>query len=122
MKLKNLSATTLLMLLTAAFCAASGQVLLKIGASGHSTLRDFLNPAILTGVALYCLSSIVWIMTLSRAPLILVYPFTVLTFVLVYVAAIVLLNERYTISGIVGTVIVLLGLYLMFVGQEPPTR
>jgi drug/metabolite transporter (DMT)-like permease len=101
------------LLLLSALSAAGGQTLFRLGANGRTALSEFLNWAILTGIALYGVSTLLWIYALSRLPLKNVYPFTALTFVLVYGAAVLVLGERPTWRGFVGIGIVLAGLYFV---------
>ncbi len=98
------------LLLTAALCAAAGQILFKLGATNRTTFLAFVNPQILGGGALYFLGAALWVVALSKLPLSVAYPFTVLTFVLVYLASIFLLGERPTPGGIFGVALVLGGL------------
>lgn len=100
-----------LMLLASAVCAAAGQMLFRVGAAGRQSLIEFVNPALLGGLGLYAASTLLWVFALSRLPLRSVYPFTALTFVLVYAGAILLLGEKPSWRGIVGVLIVLAGLY-----------
>lgn len=93
--------------------AAAGQVLLKVGVSGATTLAGFINLRVLAGLACYVLGTVLWLVALSRMPLSRVYPFTILTFVIVYLAAITLLGERLTAPLVTGVVLVLSGLVII---------
>jgi undecaprenyl phosphate-alpha-L-ara4N flippase subunit ArnE len=101
-------------LLASAVFAAAGQVLFKLGAADRTSLRDFINLQLAGGGALYFLGAVLWIAALSKAPLSVAYPFTALTFVLVYLASVFLLGERPPIGAIAGVIIVLCGLGLIF--------
>jgi drug/metabolite transporter (DMT)-like permease len=105
--------TVIAALMGGAICAAAGQFLFAAGARGRTQLLSFLNISIVAGLGLYALSTVFWIYSLSRAQLVQVYPFTVLTFVLVYLSAILLLGERLTVLGLCGIMLVLVGLYLL---------
>lgn len=107
-----------LLLLLSALAAAAGQVLFRIGAQGRTALIQFINWPLLAGLGLYGLSTLLWIYALSRLPLKNVYPFTALTFVLVYVAAIAILGERPSWRGFVGIAIVLCGLYFIVTDRQ----
>jgi len=102
-----------LILLSATVMAAAGQVLFKLGATGRQSLQDMLNPTVAAGLAAYGVGTVAWIYALSRLPLRVVYPYTALTFVLVYLAAVILLDERLDIRGAAGVACVLVGLYLL---------
>lgn len=93
--------------------AAAGQILFKIGATNGTSLRDFINPSIGFGLAAYAMGTVLWIVALSRLPLRVAYPFTALTFILVYFASILLLGEKFSVRGVVGTLLVLGGLSLI---------
>lgn len=96
-----------------AIAAAGGQLLFAVGARGRTDLLSYFNLWILLGLGLYVVGATFWIYSLSRAALIQVYPFTVLTFAIVYLSSILLLGERPTLSGICGVALVLGGLFLL---------
>jgi drug/metabolite transporter (DMT)-like permease len=98
------------LLLAAAVFAAAGQVLFKLGATNRVSLAAFINPQIIGGGVLYFLGAVLWVGALSKAPLSVAYPFTVLTFVLVYLASVFLLGERPTLGALFGVALVLGGL------------
>ena len=103
----------MLLLLAGTVCAAAGQVLFKIGASGRDALSAFLNVWVLTGMLAYGLGTLLWIYALSRVRLTVAYPFTALTFVLVYLFGILILHEPTTAKALVGVALVLGGLFLI---------
>lgn len=102
-----------LFLVAGTLLAACGQVLLKFGATGRTSLQSFLNGWTASGLVCYALGTIAWIYALSKAPLTLVYPFTALTFVFVYGAGVILFGETTSVKALVGIGLVLAGLYLV---------
>lgn len=104
---------SILLLLAASLAAACGQLLLKVGAQHKSHAVEFLNAPIATGLALYLCGTILWIYVLSKEKLVVVYAFTALTFVLVYLGAVLTLGETLTLKAGGGVVLVLAGLYLL---------
>lgn len=98
-----------------ALSAATGQIFFKLGATGASALMDFVNVRIITGLALYGASTVMWIAALSKLPLSRVYPFTVLTFVIVYIASFVVLREPLSMPLMIGAALVLAGLVVITV-------
>jgi len=104
--------TVLILLLVSTLCAAIGQLLFKVGATGRESILSFLNTWIVSGLILYGLGTLLWIFALSRVPLIVVYPFTALTFVLVYLGGVLVLGEHASLQAILGVLLVLGGLYL----------
>lgn len=93
--------------------AAFGQIAFKLGATGRETLWAFLNGWILVGLASYGIGTALWIFALSKASLTVVYPFTALTFVLVYFAGVLVLGEPTSAKQLFGVGFVLVGLYLI---------
>lgn len=104
---------TVWLLTLAAFSAASGQLLFRVGAKGRLNWVDFLNAPIFGGLVLYAVGTALWIYALSFEKLVNVYAFTALTFVLVYLGGAVLLHERVTMLAGIGICAVLGGLYLI---------
>ena len=96
-----------------AILAALGQVSFKWGATGRIGVADFINPGIALGLLLYLAGTLSWIRALAEVPLTTLYPFTALTYVLVNLLALAVLGEQLTGRGIAGTVLVLLGLFLV---------
>jgi len=86
-------------LLLISVCAAtSGQILFKKGVfvTGEITLKEsvigelfklIFNPFVFSGLVLYILSTIVWLIALSKTNLSFVYPFAALIFILVMLSA-----------------------------------
>ena len=102
-----------LALVSGAICAAGDQLLFAIGARGRTWVLSFVNIWIISGCACYAVGTVFWIYSLSRAQLIQVYPFTVLTFALIYLSAIVMLGERPCLVGLEGVTLVLAGLFML---------
>ena len=105
-----------LLLITGTLCAAAGQVFFKLGAAGRGTAADFVNAWIASGLLFYGLGTVLWVYSLSRAKLTSVYPYTALTFVLVYAAGVLLLGEPASVRAALGITLVLAGLFLVTTG------
>lgn len=95
--------------------AAAGQVALKVGADGRKALIEFFNAWIVLGLVCYAIGTLLWIFSLSRVGLTVVYPFTALTFVLVYLAGIVAFGEHVGLVQWLGVALILAGLYCVVV-------
>ncbi|MGP8473952.1 EamA family transporter [Burkholderia sp. PR2] len=65
------------------------------------------------GLLCYGAGTVLWIFALSKAGLTVVYPFTVLTFVLVFLAGILFFGERVSYAQWGGVAMILGGLYLI---------
>jgi multidrug transporter EmrE-like cation transporter len=102
-----------LALMVGAMAAAAGQVLLKLGADGQSAVLGLLNARVISGLALYTFSSVTWIVALTRLPLHVVYPFTILTLALVFAGSIVFLGERPSVLVMSGWGVVCVGVAIV---------
>ena len=104
---------SVILLTLAAFSAAGGQLLFKVGARGREHWLEFINLPIISGLVLYGVGTLIWIYALSFEKLVNVYAFTALTFVLVYVGGVMIIGERISMVGAFGILLVLGGLYLI---------
>lgn len=114
----SLPLLTLIALLGGAVLAAIGTLMLKAGASGRTEIVQFLNPQIIFGLALYGFGSMLWIYSMSKEPLSVVYPFTALSFVLVLGGAIVFQGERPSPINLLGAAVVIAGIGLILWGRR----
>lgn len=100
-------------LLAGSVSAAIGQMFFKQGSAGRVSLLEFVNVWIVGGLTFYAVGTLLWIYALSKARLTLVYPYTAVTFVIVYVAGALLFNEPVPGRAIVGIGLILFGLLLI---------
>jgi len=108
----------LIFVLASSSClAALGQLFLKLGAERISNPFHWVNHHVLVGLAFYAAGLVLWLYGLSRAPLYVVYPFAMLTFVLVGLLAIFVLGERPHFAALVGWAIILFGIAFVFFGS-----
>ncbi len=103
----------LLVLLLSVVCAAAGQLLLKAGTKGAEKLQDFFNPLLAGGFTLYIIGAVLWVYTLSKLPLSLVYPFTALTLVLVMIGAVFLFGETLKPLSILAMGLICTGIFCL---------
>jgi drug/metabolite transporter (DMT)-like permease len=104
-------------LVASACVAAVGQLLLKIGATKLSGSGAWLNVQLVAGLAFYAVGVVLWLFGLSRAPLHTVYPFAILTFVLVGALAVVVLGERPSLLSLLGWCLICGGIALAYAGS-----
>jgi len=103
----------MLILLAGTVFAAGGQALFKVGASGRETISAFFNYWLFFGLVAYAIGTLLWIYALSKTRLTVVYPFTALTFVLVYMIGVFVFQEPTTGKALVGVALILAGLFLI---------
>jgi len=82
-------------------------------------LTDVVVPLVI-GLACYGSSVFCWLRTLSGLPLSVAYPSLALSYLLVYVCAVVLpvFDESFNITRLLGIVLVMAGVYLVSLGSD----
>lgn len=94
----------------------SGQILFKIGLQRSGGLvwsKIAVSPAILSGLALYGIATLLWFAVLSRLPLSVAYPMQSLAYIFAMFAAYYLFGETLTPTKIAGVAVILAGVYLL---------
>lgn len=111
--------SAVVILVASAVLAAFGQIMLKLGATrGGGLVGALMQPAVIVGLGAYGLSLLLWLKALSAAPLHIVYPFTMLTFVLVGLAALIVLGERPNAMTFAGWGVICLGIAIVYLGAR----
>lgn len=86
----------------------------QLAALNFTTLSTvLLNPYVLLGFVMYALSTIFWLIALSKKELSFVYPFISLTYVLVLVLSSLVLKEDIGLNKIAGTLAIIIGLIII---------
>ena len=112
-----------LLLILSVASASAGQVLFKKGVlmTGEITLKDsvvgellrlIFQPVVFSGLALYVISTVLWLMALSKTTLNFAYPFTALTFALVMLSARFIFQEPIPTWRYVGILLICLGIFV----------
>jgi drug/metabolite transporter (DMT)-like permease len=106
-----------------------GQILFKHGMNmiGRiSSMQDaigkltqaFLNPYILSGIAIYGFTTLVWLVILSRVKLSIAYPMLSSGYVLSILFSWMLFKESIPKVRIIGALIICIGVYLVTQGES----
>ena len=124
-----MSLSNFAVLLFAVALAASGQVLLKHGMTrsaasakerGTSLAENAIgNGWVWLGLALFGISAVAWMLTLSRVPLNIAYPFNALGYLAILAASVLVLHERANAWTMLGSGMVVCGL-IVVVTLSPP--
>jgi drug/metabolite transporter (DMT)-like permease len=102
--------------------AAIGQVSWKLGMNQAGPMAAMnlayissvlLNPYVLLGFMMYGLSTVFWLIALSKKDLSFVYPFISLTYILVLALSSLVLKESIGIGKIAGTLAIIVGLIII---------
>ena len=118
-----MSLSSFVVLLFAVALAASGQVILKHGmtrsaanAKEHSTslAENAIGSGwVWLGLALFGISALAWMLTLSRVPLNVAYPFNALGYLAILAASVLVLHEKANAWTVLGSVMVVCGLIVV---------
>jgi len=111
------------LLLMSVISAVAGQVLFKKGVliTGQITFKESMageliklifNPIVFSGLILYSVSAVLWLVALSKTTLNFAYPFTALTFGLVMLSSRVIFLEHIPPLRYLGIVLICLGLFV----------
>ncbi len=106
-----------------------GQILFKHGMNtvGRvNNIRDalgkltqaFLNPYILSGIAIYGFTTLIWLVILSRVKLSIAYPMLSFGYVLSILFSWMLFKESIPKVRIMGALIICIGVYLVAQGES----
>lgn len=100
---------------------AVGQLILKAGMNslgkvqltGETLLHMATNPLLIVGIAIFLVSTVLWLLALSKADLSFAYPFLSLTYMAVLVGGAVLFHEQVTLTRVVGFAIIVAGVVIV---------
>ena len=103
--------------------AVAGQLLMKRGMMSFGTfpvsqllvkvIPMFLNPWVFIGFVCFGLSSIFWLVVLSRMPLSLVYPMVSVAYVIVAMLSMIFFKENVSLVRWGGIAVIVLGVFLI---------
>lgn len=121
-----MKADLLFLILCSVALSALAQLLLKLGMSNPhiqqavergSSLSALWaaasNAKVIAGLGLYALGAVLWLLVLAKSDLSFAYPFVGLGFIITMTFGVWILHEPVGISRSVGTVLVLMGVYLV---------
>lgn len=120
-----MSNTSLALILSGVLLNAIAQLLLKAGtnAIGHFTfhasnlipvgLKVALQPYILSGLACYGISLVLWIMALSRVPVSIAYPMLSIGYILNAIVAHFWFGEALVLQKMLGIGFIIIGVVLI---------
>lgn len=112
-----------IMLAVSVCLAAAGQVFMKQGMRmiGVFPAKEILtrlitivfNPFVFSGLFLFGISAVIWLVVLSRLELSFVYPMVSVAYVIVAIASLLLLGEKVTAIRWLGILTICLGVFFI---------
>ena len=111
--------SSILLILVSSFVGSFGAVFLKLGAEHmHGSLaRIFTNYWLATGVVLYLLSSVFYIMGVSQGQVTVLYPMVSLGYMWAMVWARIFFKESFTMFKVGGLLMIVVGVALINLGN-----
>jgi multidrug transporter EmrE-like cation transporter len=101
-------------LVAAILFGIAGQITLKSGAIGASTLAaQFLNPLTMVGIAIYFIAAVCYIIALNKIPVSVAFPSVAASYAIVAVLAHLLWNEPFGWAQLGGIVLIGSGIILI---------
>ncbi|MBZ0288289.1 MAG: multidrug resistance protein [Anaerolineae bacterium] len=113
------------LVLSSVACGAVGQLVLKAGMndiaqklgplqlSVETLISMATNPLLLVGIAIFVVSTLLWLLALMKADLSFAYPFLSLTYIAVLVGGAILFHEKVTLIRVVGFAVIVIGVFIV---------
>lgn len=109
------------LVLASVACGAVGQLTLKAAMNSlgslqfsvEALLRMATNPLLIVGVAIFAVSTLLWLFALAKADLSFAYPFLSLTYIAVLVGGAVLFREAVTPMRVIGFAVIVTGVWIV---------
>ena len=100
---------------------AIGQLILKAGMKSLGPLQLSVatlvsmatSPLLLVGIAIFGISTLLWLLALMKADLSFAYPFLSLTYIAVLIGGAVLFQENVTLPRMIGFAIIVAGVLIV---------
>lgn len=121
---------TIALLLVAVALGVTGQIFLKQGVStegpisgiNRGLIATVFKPLVLVGFICYGLSSLFWLVVLSRTELSFAYPMVALGYVLVVFLSWLIFKEGVTWARVVGLALICVGVVVVGLTKPPTTH
>ncbi|MBZ0282386.1 MAG: hypothetical protein K8L97_16715 [Anaerolineae bacterium] len=109
------------LVLTSVAFGAVGQLTLKAGMNSlggvqlsvDTLLKMATNPLLLVGIAIFGVSTLLWLLALSKADLSFAYPFLSLIYIAVLIGGAVLFQEAVTLPRVLGFAVIVTGVWIV---------
>jgi len=121
MKTTNANIQSLGLVLTSVAFGAVGQLVLKAGMNSlggvqlsvDTLLKMATNPLLIVGIAIFGISTLLWLLALAKADLSFAYPFLSLIYIAVLFGGAVLFKEAITLPRVLGFAVIVTGVWIV---------
>jgi drug/metabolite transporter (DMT)-like permease len=119
--LSNTNLQSIGLLLSSVAFGAVGQLILKAGMNSvgkvqlsvETLLHMATNPLLIVGIGIFLISTLLWLLALSKADLSFAYPFLSLTYMAVLIGGAVLFHEQITLPRVIGFAVIVTGVWIV---------
>ena len=113
------------MVLTSVAFGAVGQLTLKAGMnsivqtygklqlSADTLIHMATNPLLIVGIAIFGISTLLWLFALAKADLSFAYPFLSLTYLVVLIGGAFLFGDKVTLPRVLGFAVIIAGVWIV---------
>lgn len=118
---RNIKSIPLILVFTVLVVA--GQLLLKHGLSSYqifglgelmrNIIKIVFSPYVFAGLALYVVSTGIWLVVLSRTSLSFAYPFISISYVLIVITSRIFFNELIDTYKVIAIVLIISGVFML---------
>lgn len=112
----NIRTLDLALVLASVTCAGIAQLFLKASVRTWPSpvrlpddLWRLLNAPLVTGLTIFAISVVIWLVALMRVPISLAYPFTAIGITITLIGGALLFGEQLTMSRILSVLVILAG-------------
>lgn len=77
-----------------------------------------MNPWVISGVVATFLSGVSWMLAMTKFPLNYAYPWTSISFLIIFIVGVFVFDEPMSLGGAAGTVFVVIGVIMIASGRE----
>ncbi len=85
----------------------------KLQLSVDTLIHMATNPLLIVGVAIFGISTLLWLFALAKADLSFAYPFLSLTYLAVLVGGAILFGDKVTLARVLGFAIIITGVLIV---------
>lgn len=93
--------------------SSAGQLPEDVSGKIHFVITLLLNPWVVTGVIATFFAGVSWMLAMTRFEVSYAFPFISLNYLLILAASVFLFNESLTLTKLIGSFIVVLGLIVI---------
>lgn len=121
----NTNVQSIGMVLTSVAFGAVGQLTLKAGMNSivqsygklqlsfDTLLHMATNPLLIVGIAIFGVSTLLWLFALAKADLSFAYPFLSLTYLAVLIGGAFLFGDKVTLPRVLGFAVIIAGVWIV---------